>query len=235
VFAGVDGCKGGWVVVTSDEKGRHLEGAVVGTFAEVLTHCADAHLIAVDMPIGLPEQVEHGGREADRLARKLLSPLRGSSVFPCPARRSVDARSYAEALQINRACSVDDPIGLSAQCFKLFGKMREVDECLDPGLQDRVMESHPEVAFLSLNDGRPMPNRKRSKAGQEERRLALDSVGFDTTLLETEIPRRLAQIDDILDAAVLCWLAGRIHRGEARRVPQEPPVDARGLRMEIWY
>ena len=50
-------------------------------------------------------------------------------------------------------------------------------------------------------------------------------------------PVRQSQIepDDFLDACVLAWLAGRIATGEAERLPAEPPLDAKGLRMEIWY
>ncbi len=36
------------------------------------------------------------------------------------------------------------------------------------------------------------------------------------------------------DACVACWSAERILRGEAVRIPDDPPLDARGLRMEIW-
>jgi predicted RNase H-like nuclease len=37
-------------------------------------------IIAIDVPIGLPEVMPPGGRACDRLARRLLGP-RGASVF----------------------------------------------------------------------------------------------------------------------------------------------------------
>jgi predicted RNase H-like nuclease len=40
--------------------------------------------------------------------------------------------------------------------------------------------------------------------------------------------------DDLLDACAVAWTARRILRGEARRFPDEPMLDPRGLRMEIW-
>ena len=43
-----------------------------------------------------------------------------------------------------------------------------------------------------------------------------------------------AQADDILDAFALCWTARRLAAGDAIRLPELPPHDARGLRMEIW-
>jgi predicted RNase H-like nuclease len=39
--------------------------------------------------------------------------------------------------------------------------------------------------------------------------------------------------DDILDAMAACWTAERIVSGEALCLPDDPPRDARGLRMEI--
>src|SRR5262249_18232362 len=44
-----------------------------------------------------------------------------------------------------------------------------------------------------------------------------------------------AKPDDVLDACVAAWTAERKTIGRARRVPQAPPVDTRGLRMEIWF
>jgi predicted RNase H-like nuclease len=41
--------------------------------------------------------------------------------------------------------------------------------------------------------------------------------------------------DDILDAYACSWTAMRIFRGEAGCLPDEPPEDARGLKMAIWY
>jgi predicted RNase H-like nuclease len=235
VFAGVDGCRAGWVVAVASEGVTQPTVEIVPDFAAVLRHCSAASAIAVDMPIGLSDFVEVGGREADRQARALLRPIRSSSVFPAPAREVVKARSYAEALMLSHEHSNGRRIGLSQQCFHLFGKIREIDDHIGPKDQERIFESHPEVAFCSLNHGNPMPHPKRTKPGQAERRVALASVGIDADLLEAGIPRRAAQADDILDAAVLCWLAGRIFRGEASRVPEVPPFDSRGLRMEIWY
>jgi predicted RNase H-like nuclease len=44
-----------------------------------------------------------------------------------------------------------------------------------------------------------------------------------------------AKVDDVLDACVAAWTAERIARDEAKRLPCDPPRDARGLRMEIWF
>jgi predicted RNase H-like nuclease len=41
--------------------------------------------------------------------------------------------------------------------------------------------------------------------------------------------------DDILDAFATLWSAERILRGESRSLPESPPTDEFGLRMEIVY
>jgi predicted RNase H-like nuclease len=48
-------------------------------------------------------------------------------------------------------------------------------------------------------------------------------------------PRTQVAADDILDACALTWTAYRITTSQANRLPALPPVDRRGLRMEIWY
>src|SRR5262249_61929142 len=87
-FAGVDGCRGGWVVAFARRQSGELRVRVVPRFADVLAAPEAPAVIAVDIPIGLPET---GGREADRIARSFVG-MRRSSVFPVPSRRAV----YAE-------------------------------------------------------------------------------------------------------------------------------------------
>jgi predicted RNase H-like nuclease len=41
-------------------------------------------------------------------------------------------------------------------------------------------------------------------------------------------------LDNILDAHAACWIAERIYKGTAVRIPENPPVESRGLRMEMW-
>ena len=48
-------------------------------------------------------------------------------------------------------------------------------------------------------------------------------------------PRTQVASDDVLDAYVLARTAYRIASGQARCLPDAPPLDSRGLRMEIWY
>ena len=198
--AGVDGCRGGWVVAGSDGS-----LTVVGRIGDVLDGGFDA--VAIDIPIGLPDA---GPRRCDVEARRLLGPRR-STVFPAPARRFVDARSFA------------DVAGMSLQAFHLLPRIAEVDRVIVPARQDRVIESHPELAFARLAGGVPLAEPKRTAAGVERRRALL---GLD------EVPRiRGAAAHDVLDALALVRTARRLADGTAERLGGD--CDGRGLRMEI--
>jgi predicted RNase H-like nuclease len=52
-------------------------------------------------------------------------------------------------------------------------------------------------------------------------------------LRETKFRAAIASGGDFLDACACAWTAARIVRGEATRFPDAPPLDAKGLRMEI--
>ncbi len=41
--------------------------------------------------------------------------------------------------------------------------------------------------------------------------------------------------DDILDALVAAWTAGQAVIGKAKTLPEKPPLDSKGLRIEILY
>lgn len=227
--AGVDGCPAGWCVVYVAPQTQEPVIRLCPDFDAVLTLRPRPNLIAIDIPIGLLDRRQVGGRECDRLARRRL-PGRASSVFSPPVRGLLGATRYGQVRGH----------GLSIQAFGIMAKIREVDRLMSPGLQERVYEAHPELAFRSLA-GAPMRHNKKTPAGREERLRALERLASFRTvraLLDTVATRyRRSQVglDDCLDACVLAWLAGRVGAGVARRLPAQPPLDARGLRMEIWY
>jgi predicted RNase H-like nuclease len=235
--AGVDGCRGGWLVALSDLQSGSCELRLCATFAEILDLAEAPAIIAVDMPIGLPDQAGRGGRACDVGARSRLGE-RQSSVFSVPARAAIMENDYARACATALARS-DPPRKVSKQCFHLFHKIREIDDLMTPALQARVYECHPELAFWAMNGHRPMslPKKVRNRPdapGLTERRILLECHGFRPDLFEMPPwPRSLVGADDIVDACVLSWSAARIVRGDAIRLPPEPPVDGRGLRMEI--
>jgi len=233
--AGADGCRGGWVVVLQHLPEGRWTARRMAAVAEMLAAPERPDVLAVDLPMGLPDRAAPGGRACDREARRLLGPLRGRSVFSPPARPTLGARDYPEALALNRAGSPEG-VGLSRQAFGLFPKLREVDALLTPALQARVFEAHPELAFRALNGGAPVLAPKRTRAGREARlRLLAPWFGGDRAAFEAAHRRLGAAWDDLVDALAVCWTAGRIRVGAAVRLPAAPPRDARGLRMEIWY
>lgn len=214
---GVDGCRGGWLLATAPAARREpITLEVLPSFAPIAARVRSGELAAVtvDMPIGLPDA---GARPCDVAARRLLGPRR-SSVFPAPVRAVLGARDYADALARSRAI---DGRGLSVQAYNLLPRITDLDGCIDPALQERVVEAHPELCFAGLA-GAPLAESKRTAAGRAAR-LAL--VGPVPT-----VPGGAA-MDDALDAIALLTTAKRLLRGRVRRLGGE--LDAHRLRMEI--
>lgn len=229
--AGVDGTPGGWAVVIV--QGDRCEIRKAAILADLLEINSDFDIIAVDVPIGLLDAYEIGGRVCDRAARRILRQ-RASSVFPAPVRPALAATSWHDACEKSRASG---PHGkaVSKQTFAILPKIKEVDDLLQSRrkLRDVVREVHPEVCFRELV-GEPMLHRKGSTAGREERRLALTRVFPDLGAIERGGRALRLPIEDIWDAAVACWSAVRLAKGEARGLPDHIPFDATGLPMAIW-
>ncbi len=236
--AGVDACRGGWLVVLANVDGDPEPRArIVPAFADVLSLAEAPSIIAIDIPIGLPECSGIGGRAADIAARANLG-ARQSSLFAVPARAAVMETDYRAACAAALKHS-EPPRKVSKQTFNIFPKIREVDALMTPALQARVFECHPETAFWAMNERAPLDEPKKVKsspfpAGLALRRKLLTRAGFLAAFLErTHFRRTDAGADDLLDACACAWTALRIVRGEAMTFPAEPPLDARGLRQEI--
>jgi predicted RNase H-like nuclease len=213
LVAGVDGCRGGWVVVHDGRAMVHRD------FADVLGGLPGDAVIAVDTPIGLADRHEPGGREVDRAARARLGAKR-NSVFSPPPRGVLGARTLAEARRRGGR--------LTIQTLNLLPRIEDVDRVVTSQLQARVFEVHPELSFAAMNGGQPVLAPKRSPAGWRQRRALLARAGV-------RVPERSpgSAPDDLLDACALAWSARRIADGTASRIPDAPACDARGLRMEL--
>lgn len=215
----------------SDNLGA-LRLTVVPSIAEALTLGGEDALVAVDMPIGLLDAYQQGGRECDRRTRAMLGP-RGSSVFPAPVRPAIFADSYAEACERSRS-SAPGARALSKQSFGLAPKIREIDALLQavPALTTRIVETHPEVAFLALA-GEPLPPKKHED-GRSRRIAILQALGIpDPTTLPPDGPKSKYNADDLIDAAVCLVVAREVARGLAVPVPEAPPLDRFGIPMQI--
>lgn len=237
--AGVDGCRAGWFVVLTDvNRLQPSRCLIVPRFADILALSEEPAIIAIDIPIGLPDVSGRGGRDCDVAARSLLG-ARQSSVFAVPARAAVMETDYAAACQTALRHS-DPPRRVSKQCFNLFAKIREVDADMSPELQDRVHECHPEAAFWAMNGRQALGTPKKVKShphepGLADRRRLLEAQGFDADFLrQTPFPKTQAGPDDLLDACACAVTALRILHGKAQRFPADPATDNRGICMEIW-
>jgi len=227
--AGVDGCRAGWIVVLLQRTGRTWRHQVTlcPTFANVLALDPTPAVIAIDIPIGLLDKPQPGGRECDRQARKLLG-CRASSIFTPPTRPMLKATRYEQVRTQ----------GLSIQSFNILPKIREVDQLMTPQLQRIVHEAHPELVFMSLA-GTPMQYNKKTREGRNERVQALEHI-FPTigVVLETNLKMfKRAQVaaDDLLDGYVLAWTALRIADGQANWVSTQTCQDIKERRLKIWY
>jgi len=193
--------------------------AVHACFVDALAALPADTVVAIDMPIGLVDEHRPGGREADRAARTELGPKR-NSVFSAPPRSVLGARTLSEARRQGGR--------LTLQTLNLLPRIEDVDRVMTPALQGRVFEVHPELSFAAMDGGRPVMAPKRTARGASERLALLARAGVP-------VPERPpdAALDDLLDACALVWSAGRIARGEARRVPDTVAYDGRGLRMDV--
>jgi predicted RNase H-like nuclease len=181
---------------------------------------SDLKVVAVDVPIGLLENYEKGGRVCDRAARKFLGRYKGSSVFPAPIRSALTANSWADACALSRASALQGK-AISKQTFAILPKITEIDALLQTRTELRavVREVHPEVSFAELV-GKPMIHRKSSMAGREERRTALSRVLPNLRTVENAGREQGLPIEDILDATVACWSASRLTAGIGRVCPK---------------
>jgi len=150
----------------------------------------------------------------------MLGRGRASSVFPSPSRRALSFPDYRAASDVNLRLT---GLKLNKQSFNISPKVREVDEAMKPGMQDRVREVHPELAFRSLNGGSSVPLNKKTGAGRDHRWRLLRAVFLDlppTAALPAGLRRR-CQADDYIDALGCAWTAVCVARGTARRIPAE--------------
>ncbi|TPM04468.1 DUF429 domain-containing protein [Mesorhizobium sp. B2-3-10] len=256
VLVGADGCKAGWIAVRSEPGSTRRDPDtapsvdVFPSFAALLAAIPDDAIVAVDMPIGLPEFSQKGGRGPEALVRPLLG-ARQSSVFSIPSRAALYADTsgfttieawYAAHIRASEAAKAtsNPPRGVSIQAFGIFSKIREIDTLLiaRPELRGRIFESHPEVAFCRLNGDQAMLLPKKIKgsvnlAGMAERKALLCRHGYDMDFLDRPPPRGAAA-DDFLDAAAMMLIAGRIASGEAKPFPDPPRADGFGIPVAIW-
>jgi predicted RNase H-like nuclease len=219
-YAGLDGYRRGWVVVWIAAGQRKFE--TIDNF-DLLLGCEFTRA-AIDIPIGVPDA---GDRGCDLEARKILGRNR-PRVFTGARRWLFDMPDFSS---IKPEAHRRGEKAISRQMYGILRKICEVDAAITPDLQNRIIESHPELIFQRLNRGTPIPS-KKSGDGRALRRDLLERDGFDALDAWILALRGTgARVDDLFDACA-CAIAAR---DSVDKVPSQPRLDGRGLRMEIHY
>ena len=127
-IAGVDGCKAGWIVVIlQPDSPARAEAKVFENFTNLAGALNPDSIIAVDMPIGLPERASKGGRAPDWAAKEFLGPRKGS-VFLVPSRPAVYAyeQGYAQVCTVRDLRSAESPFDTGLFNFSSHSTTRSV-------------------------------------------------------------------------------------------------------------
>ena len=231
---GVDGCPKGWFYFRSDSD--VISSGVAGDFAELVEGLPQGARVFIDIPIGLIDSGSDG-RECDRLARRALGSPRSSSVFSAPAFPVLTATSYDEAK--SKSFEVTERM-LSRQAFAIVPKIKEVNEYLAANRNSSIVvrEVHPELCFWGLNGGVVMQHAKKKLTGYNERLQLLQKFLPNAQALVQEPlnkhKRSAVARDDIIDALV-ALITGCTADDKLLTLPANPPLDLRGLAMEIVY
>lgn len=92
--AGIDGCPGGWVVVTSSGMPPRMEWTpyIVRTFADAILVAAGASIISVDIPIGLSDQ---GHSNQNQSLMKALSVKQPWANLIASGEKTIETRKWS--------------------------------------------------------------------------------------------------------------------------------------------
>ncbi|NRF14107.1 DUF429 domain-containing protein [Vibrio coralliilyticus] len=205
-YVGIDGCKAGWLAwcINGDKPKLYIRKSLT----DLLNVIGANSRWIIDMPIGFSSP-EEPDRLCDKAARKLLKERR-SSVFTVPCREAVYASNYEQACEINHR-----HLGkrFSKQTWGIVPKIRELDQFVcsySNNHEFAIRESHPEVVFAGLA-GHPMAFNKKTVQGREERLNVIQNLApgwVDILYREMkEVPRKIAELDDLIDAFVLLLIA----------------------------
>lgn len=192
----------------------------------------DSDAVLIDIPVGLPENMEEDAVRPDREARSILPAKRKSSIFPVPCRQAIGIKEYTKASAENERI-----LGrkMTSQSYGFFKMIRQVDDFLDTNVvwKNRIVESHPEVAFQRLNNGKGLQYSKHTEAGILERIAILQSHGVNPVPLFVGFAAK--QCEDVLDAVCLALMAKLGCENGFQTIPEIPACDSRGLKMQMVF
>ncbi len=228
LYIGVDGCKDGWIAAVLDFGQLRVER--YENIEELLQRYPEFDAFLIDMVIGLRDHP--GQKRPDEAAKKELG-VKASTVFPVPSRRAV----YAETEEEQKKANIES-LGksLAKQSIAIIPKIRELDIFLmkHPKYKNRILESHPELAFARLN-GSVVRSRKKEYEGFTEREgilseyLNREPMGW----IFENVKECKCNPDDIMDAVCLSVTAALHVHGLTETIPENPEKDKRGLEMKL--
>ena len=229
---GIDGTKGGWIAAC-------IQSGVISVqmFENIEALCLtyyDADSIIIDIPIGLPEN--NADIRPDKELRKRLKG-KASSVFSTPCRKAIYEKDKQAARDINSKVLGKS---LSEQSLAICMKIKEVDDFLQKRKtwKNKLLESHPEFVFMTLNGGTPIYESKKTKKGFNARLSLLRQHTQNIDMLLEDIfrqPGMKKRFDDIIDAICLA-VAGNLGKtNKFLSIPDNPMKDSTGLKMQIVY
>ena len=231
VFAvGIDWMKPYWLA--AEIHGNEISIRKLSNIAEINNCYRNADAVLIDIPVGLPENTTENAARPDREARDYLHTGRKSSIFPVPCRQAVNIAKYAKASAENERILGKK---LTSQSHAFCKMIRQVDEFLeeDKYWQNRLVESHPEVAFQMLNGGKGLNHSKHTGEGVQERITILRQYGIDPISLFAEFAPK--QYEDVLDALCLAVSAKLGCENGFQTIPEYPICDSRGLKMQMVF
>jgi predicted RNase H-like nuclease len=233
MFAGVDACKGGWVVAKCEtwpcKKVPVL--AICPNFTSVVALTMDCKKVAVDIPIGLARGKRI--RKCDLEAKKMLSGHNTSALFYAPPRETLSAETPQDFQRLHR---IARGVGAGLPVWGFLAKVRETNLAMTAELQERIVEFHPELTWFRLA-GENLET-KHNQEGIAERKKVLRKFvpELERILRWKDFLGRAAAIDDLLDALAGIAVAKDSLRGTVCKLPDKvEEIDSTGLRMEIWY
>lgn len=219
---GLAASRSGWVGAHLESTGHGTPQILAGaTLHEVISAAGPVTVVAVDVPVGLPDESR---RAVDGELRRLLGP-QAAAVLSTPVREALYAPSYGEANRINRE---RQGAGVSRQAYDVRRQIMDVDEWLRKDRDHQVVEVNSE-ASLAQAAGEPLASRRSSADGAHERREVLARVGI---YVPTSAPHGVLA-DDLVAACAAAWSAHRVKSGQAHTYPAQPETFSDGLASAV--
>ena len=227
---GIDWMNPYWLA--AEIRGDEILVRKLGGIADINNYYLNADAVLIDIPVGLPENAAENEARPDCEARNYLPVARKPSIFPVPCRQAITMENYAEASAENERVLGKK---LTSQSYAFAKMIRQVDDFLmgNSLWKNRLVESHPEVAFQRLNGDKGLQHSKHTEAGIQERIAILQQYGVDPVPLFAAFTPK--QYEDVLDAICLAVSAKHGCENGFCTIPSRPVCDCHGLKMQMVF